>query len=107
MVEESGDPTPADARHAVLYKRIEEYIASGKAAQHLQEGFYGNSQLASLNLEEFKKRESRRHSIENSQGELPQGSTPSEEVTDLICIWCGQVCADPDDLDAHEAGHEA
>jgi hypothetical protein len=151
MAEESGNPT-SEARGSEYWSsRIKEYIDSGKAARHVQEGFAKASQGSFLSLQGFKDRESGRKRAEIGQGQLHQGSTFSQKVThpecaksghdwheapnahlslclrcgmerqlnaveewlrdedededevDRICIWCGCVCVDAEDLEGHEA----
>jgi hypothetical protein len=106
VAQSSGDPASEDARN-YWSSRIRDYIASGKAAQHVQEGFNSARGFGTLNLEEFKKRETRRKRLTSGQGELPQGSTPGQAVDDdadaaLICVWCGKECLDEFDLEEHE-----
>lgn len=119
MAEEPSDPTPEGAHsqrsHEYWHQRIQNYIASGKAAQHVQEGFQGFGSPF-LDLQGFKDRESRRKRPQDGQGQLRQGGASGQEAldpvkewlrdededeADKICIWCGKVCVG--DLDAHEA----
>lgn len=83
-----------------LGKRIADYFASPQARQHFYEGFSQASHFIPA-LNEV----SRRNSKPVSESELLEGDAPSEEdevEIELLCIWCGRVCADMDDLDRHE-----
>jgi hypothetical protein len=96
VAESSERPASED-----LGSRIRDYFASPQAKQHFFEGFSQASAFVPA-LNEV----SRRNSKPVSESELPEGSAPSEEdevEIELLCIWCGRVCADMDDLDRHEA----
>jgi hypothetical protein len=103
VAEIASDPTPEDP----LGKRIRDYLASPQAFQHLQEGFTSQSVFTSGSIEK-----GRRYSFSDREGELHQRGAFGQEVnlvetsTDLICIWCGEVCVDLEALDAHEADCE-
>ena len=82
MAESTGDPPPEpDQSHDYWHKRIQGYIDSGQAAHYVQEGFAQASQGTFLDLEGFKKRESRGNRPEISQGQLHQGNTSSPKMT--------------------------
>ena len=79
MAESTGDPPPEpDQSHDYWHKRIQGFIDSGQAAHYVQEGFAQASQGTFLDLEGFKKRESRGNRPEISQGQLHQGSTSGD-----------------------------
>ena len=109
MAEDAGDPPSESDR---LSQRIKEWVASGKALQHVQEGFYGQTQ-GFLDLQGFKDRESGRKRPEVSKGQLHQGSAPSqaeiaaeaaelEDEASRTCIWCSALFESVEALDAHE-----
>ena len=78
MAEESGDPIPEPPRsHEYWSQRIQEYIDSGKAAQHVQEGFH-SSDSPFLNLQGFKDRESGRKRSEIGQSQFHQRAALGE-----------------------------
>lgn len=99
MAESAERPASAD-----LGSRIRDYLASPKALQHFQEGFtQASAFIPALN------EVTRRNSKPVSESELRQGDEAGEEgqvedevEIELLCIWCGRVCADMDDLDLHE-----
>lgn len=95
---ESAERSPSEDP---LSRRIREYFASPQARQHFQEGFaQASTFIPALN------EVTRRNSKPVSESELREGSEAGEEdevEIELLCIWCGRVCADMDDLDRHEA----
>ena len=71
-------PTHPDPESA-LSKRIQGYIDSGKAWEHLQEGF-NQATSGFLSLQGFKERESGRKRPEVSEGSVHQGDEISEAL---------------------------
>ena len=116
---EGDSPTPADD---ALRDKIAHYIESGKAAQHVQEGFFQASGFS--NLEAFKKR-----SYTGNTQSIYQGGQASPQVTTSnatgqfvanfvsklekpavehlplwTCYYCGEPFDDEDSLYEHEDG---
>lgn len=117
--DEGDSPTPADD---ALRDKIAHYIESGKAAQHVQEGFFQASGFS--NLEAFKKRS---YTNTSSTQSIYQGGQTSPQVTTSnttskfvkfntsafteverehlplwTCYYCGEPFEDEDSLYEHE-----
>ena len=59
MAEGTGDPSP-EPDPDEFRRRLQEFVASGKAAKYVEEGFGEAAQGGFLDLQGFKERESRR-----------------------------------------------